>query len=96
MPALDLGPGNWIPTQAASRPDRARVRELVQVRLDRVYEQVCFGLVGAPRRVSQRGVNLGRKFQVHLSADSLGHGLLMVALSYMSLTDTKLPLPQIW
>lgn len=67
LTALDLGPGNGLSTLAARHLDRARIRELFQVRLDRASEQRRFRFVGAPRLASQRGVDLGREFQVQFS-----------------------------
>jgi len=64
MPALDLGPRNRLPALASSYLDRARVRELFQVRLYRAPEQRRFRLVRAPRLAGKRGVDLGREFQV--------------------------------
>jgi hypothetical protein len=35
MPALDLGPRDWLPALGASRLHGASVREFLEVRLDR-------------------------------------------------------------
>lgn len=70
MSALDLGPGDRLPALATSYLNRADVRELFQVRLDRAPEQRRLWLVGAPCRTSQRGVDLGREFQAQLGGPS--------------------------
>jgi hypothetical protein len=44
--------------------DRARVRELFEVRLDGTSEQRRLRLVGASRLASESGVNFGGQLQV--------------------------------
>ena len=71
MPALDLGPGNGFATLVARYLNRARICELFQIRLYRSLEQRGLRLVGAPCLADQRGVNLGRKFQVQCGEPSM-------------------------
>ena len=66
MPALDLGPWDGFAAMAASYVDRARVRKLLKVRLDCTSKQRRLRLVGAARRTRERGVHLGREFQVQV------------------------------
>ena len=59
VPALDLGPGDGFTAPIASRLDRSRVCELLQVRFDRSSQERGFRLAGAPGFSRQCSVNLG-------------------------------------